>query len=488
MSLKAKLEEIRINKQQVLVVGLGISGIESAKFLNKIGIKVVCVEKSSEASYRQKSKWLGLLQELVDLEISINFGIDGEGLIPFLDQVELAVLSPGVSLESSIVGALNRHAIPVIGELELGIEYSGLPAIVVTGSNGKSTTVSLLKHILKTAGKNAILCGNVGTPVVSQIADEINKEGILVVEASSYQLETCTMLKPKVAVLLNISDNHLERHGTIERYVDAKAKMFALQDKTDFTVLNADDPIVAAQASGLNSQVLKFGIKTSLSDKQAEIDYRPAESIDLVRTTLEYDLSRCKLIGRHNKANIAAAILVCEKFGVSKADMLKAIDSFKTLEHRIEEVANNLDRLIINDTKSTTVASSVAAFRASVEKYPDKKISLLLGGRAKAGSWEPVFKIIKESQQQINQIIFFGEDRNMLAKLCEVQELAFVKAPKVAEALKLALETSNSGDLILFSPGCASFDEFGDFEERGNMFKSYVKAYEAASTKVANNV
>ncbi|MBN8548981.1 MAG: NAD-binding protein, partial [Deltaproteobacteria bacterium] len=250
MNARSTLQHIVAEKLRVLVVGLGISGIETARFLTRCGISTVAVERTDEARFLKTTKFSSALQELRQAGVELHFGVDGEGAAGLFDRVALAILSPGVSLETAMCGALKRHSIPFMSELELGLELFQLPYVVVTGSNGKTTTVTLLHELLRAAGFDSRLCGNVGVPVVADLTKEHvfseppKEKRVLVVEASSYQLETCSSIKPKVAVLLNLSDNHLERHGTLQRYFEAKARAFANQDGNDFAVLNADDAMV----------------------------------------------------------------------------------------------------------------------------------------------------------------------------------------------------------------------------------------------------
>ncbi len=226
-NIRETLEGVRVAGKRILVVGLGISGIESARFLTHRGLRVIVVEKSSEQKFREHSKFTSELLSLQVLGVEVVSGVDGEWVAPHLSQVGLAVLSPGVSLESAIVGALRRHDIPYVAELELGVELHGGRTLVITGSNGKSTTSSLIDHLLKREGGRSYLCGTIGVPVVSH--EDLRYEApagdsLLVVEASSYQLEACAFLKPRVSVVLNISENHLERPGSLERYAAAKER------------------------------------------------------------------------------------------------------------------------------------------------------------------------------------------------------------------------------------------------------------------------
>ncbi len=485
----AQLREIRERKQRVLVIGLGISGIESAKLLARLGIATSTIERDSFENYKAKTKFNDRLAELNDVGVKTVFGIDGEKISDQLNDAGLCVLSPGVSQESAIVGALRRHGIPTIGELELGIELKGLPFVAVTGSNGKSTTVSLMQAIFESDGFDSTLCGNVGTPVVSSLgADALDvtprtERALQVVEVSSYQLESCSVIKPKVACLLNISDNHLERHGSLERYLLCKSKLFENQDASDFAVLNVDDGRVAALAPKLVGQVMYFGRAGANTKGKlgAFFRYEPKTGEDVIEVNLpkrrrEFLVHTTKLHGLHNRYNICTAVLATLLMGASDAAVEKAIQNFLPLEHRQELVANTGRFVIINDSKSTTVAASQAAILSALDTYPNRRLTLMLGGLVKAGSWEPVIKIVEANKSRL-QLILFGKDRNILADHFEERGCRFESCSKLADATKFAIEHLQSDDVLLFTPGAASFDEFKDFEERGRFFKQQVSNY-----------
>jgi UDP-N-acetylmuramoylalanine--D-glutamate ligase len=490
IDMRSRLTALVSKKQKVVVVGLGITGVDTASFLLSLGVTVVCVERTTEAVYKSKSKYFDRVEDLRRRGARVVFGCDGEDAAPHLVEVELAVLSPGVSLESAIAGALKARGIAMVSEFELGIELSRQPAIVVTGSNGKSTTVSLIEAMFKAAGLAARLCGNIGTPVIAGVSKEVvlrdisPPKEVLIVEASSYQLEACSVIKPKVAVLLNLSDNHLERHGTLERYLGAKARVFAQQDSTDYAVLNADDPHARSLIAKMKGRVVLFGADEARlkGHDHARIAFDPAKSSDTLKVALlgvvyEFDLSQTGLLGLHNRYDIAAATLGALLLGVPVEGIQRAIHEFTPLEHRLERVEGVSRAIVVNDSKSTTVAAAVAAIESMREVYPERKLTVMLGGLAKAGSWEPVITTLRRHEAFLKPVICFGQDANIISSHCRAGAIPCHSAKTLAAGVALALEQSTPDDVVLLTPGCASFDEFRDFEERGERFKAVVQTF-----------
>lgn len=482
MDIAAQLKDIRNDPAaRLLIVGLGISGIETAKFCARSGIKFVAIEKQDESAFFKTSKHSEDI-EFIAKKGELHFGIDGERLRDKLENIRLAVLSPGVPLESPVCAVLNRHKIPFISELEMGLALIGAPMIVVTGSNGKSTTVSLIDHILRAAGVESILCGNVGLPVIAVAASLTppnENHRLLVVEASSYQLEICRFLKPKAAALLNISENHLERHGDLNRYLRIKSKVFEKQDSEDFALINADDPRVEAIKGELKGRLLGIGRTEPGAghyERFATIVYSPQSGLDKIVVGEEvYNLKAAKLAGLHNRYNIAATILIASVIGVASEVIQRAIVSFLPLEHRLETCGDLNGVHCINDSKSTTVAASIAAFQTIVSNLTgDSKVTLMLGGLSKAGSWDPLCKVIASQEGRLNPIVCFGKDAGLIANYCKNFGIQHVTAPNVSAGTDAAVSRSKSGDILLFSPGCSSFDEFTDFEERGRVFKNLI--------------
>lgn len=480
MKISEKLRQIQKDQGVVLVVGLGISGIETALFLRRNGVNARCVEREEREQYMSTSRFADRVRDLAAAGAQCLFGIDGEGVLPYLNDVHLAVLSPGVSLTSAICGALQRRDIPIIGEFELGILVAGRPYIGVTGSNGKTTTVTLIHQMLVDGGISSQLCGNVGTPVVAQRQSlETDNEGELVVEASSYQLESCSYLKPTVSVFLNLSDNHLERHGTLARYLEVKRKLVERQDENDVAILNFDDPHVRSLPGRLKAKVLGFG--RDLKGEGARIEFHPKEGIDRIVITSEqlhlkeqiFDCRGIPLRGIHNRYNIAASLLAALSRGVSPASLTETIRSFRGLPHRIEVVKDS-PIVWINDSKSTTAASTAAALDTVLEEYPTSRIQLLIGGLMKVGSWAPPLEKLQRCSERVDQIICFGRDAHLLQDQCNVFSLKSSKAATIEAALGEARGRAREGDVVLVSPGCLSFDQFRNFEERGDFIRSWI--------------
>lgn len=484
MSRRADLASLRDARKKSLVVGLGLSGVASAKFLARWGLSVVACEKQPREQYCAKTSRAEELLELERANVEVCFGIDGEGVAPLLSNVGLAVLSPGVPLNSSIVKVIRGHGIPLVSELELGVELHGGDSIVVTGSNGKSTTATLIDYILRRGGISSHLCGNVGTPVIANpeiLAEEGATRSVLVVEASSYQLEASLTIRPIISVVLNISENHLERHGSLQLYAAAKAQALARQDATDLAILNADDPIVMGMRAGTKASVAVFGARSEHElSQESDVWARVVDPLTITFSSdgveESYSLARGSLMGVHNCYNAAAAIVAARRMGVPAASIQECLDSFLPLEHRLESVPNSGRYLIFNDSKSTTVAATVAAFSTVRERYPGRKLSLMVGGFSKAGSWEPLMAQLRAYRERLLPVICFGKDGPLIAGHCRAAGIECREEPSLALATDKAVAglADNKDSVLLLSPGCASFDEFSDFEHRGREFKSAV--------------
>ena len=482
MALKDLLSEIRRAEKGVLVVGLGSSGLDSARVLSQGGYSVVVAERQSEADFRRNSPVVEEVDKLRAAGVSINFGVDGERVSPMLDQVGLAVLSPGVPLESSVIGTIARFEIPCVSELELGVELQGGRAIVITGSNGKSTTAALLNFILQRGGIPARLYGNRGVSSISGA----ETQAVTVVEASSYQLEACTVLKPTIGILLNISDNHLERHGTIERYATAKSRVFAQQARDDYMIGNCDDPIVMSLTRAGRGELAVFGERSegelaALANDWARLGSGDTISVSLHGMREEYSMCDALMLGRHNRYNAAAVVLAARRMGVDSDSVQRGLLAFSPLEHRLEAIPNNAGFLVFNDSKSTTVAASVAGVQTMLSRYPERPLVLMIGGLSKAGSWKPLLLHLQAHPSRIRPVVCFGKDGPLLSSHCKAAGVPTHTVKNLLAATQYGIDQlrHDPSAILLLTPGCASFDEFSDFEHRGHEFKSYVTALTA---------
>lgn len=500
------LLEIKESGKTVLVVGLGISGLESLKFLARNGIKAIGVDRASPEQFQRSNKFPNEYEEVERCLTPLLFGIDSlssvlnlssvSNLSSVLDKAEiaLAILSPGIPLNSALVEELRSCRVPIISEFELGLELLQRPTIIVTGSNGKSTTVSLIHHILTNSGIESFLCGNVGTPVIAGVPsleaprDGNSSRGWVVAEASSYQLESCQVLKPKIAVFLNITENHLERHGTFENYLAAKVNLFLRMNDEGMAIYPESDPNISRQLSGLSVKKVPIrydgpASRIYLENGESSIGAASIRSgaVNYEQVTVSSSNGDCivqlkdlNLIGGHNRLNAAFAVTAALMAGADARMIEQALRSFSALEHRLRRVPGAKE-LWINDSKSTTVAATVAALNSIVVDYPQHQVTLLVGGQMKIGSWLPLTELINLNFRKIKQLIIFGGDREKIQASLEGVQCDLSLAERVNDAIRLAEPSARAGDVILFSPGALSFDEFRSFGERGEAFERLVR-------------
>lgn len=442
---------MKLEKKRVAVIGLGKSGFAAAKFL----AEKKCFVRVTDAS--QKKEVLENAGYLRGLGIEVETGAHTEN---FLKGAELIVTSPGVPKTSLPLIYAKKNHIRVISEIELAGFFCPGPIIGVTGSNGKTTTSHLIHRLLSAAGKKSVLCGNVGYSFLEAI-QAMDAKTIAVVELSSFQLEDSPSLRPEVAVVLNVSPNHLDRHGTMAAYTKAKEKIFSNQGKVDTLILNHDDARVRAMAKKARSRIIFFSKKTLrsgvfVSKDQILIRHR----IGKVQAPLE--ISGFALEGDHNLENILAAVSTVSLFGVPTSKMRGTLHSFKTLEHRIERLGEIDGVHFINDSKSTTLDST----RAALSAFQGSMI-LIAGGRDKGA---PFAKIENLVAKKVRWAVLYGEAAPTIAgawkKFKHVKRETDFK-----KAVRLALACAQPGDKILLSPMCTSFDQFNSYEHRGETFK-----------------
>lgn len=447
---------MELRGSRVLVVGLGKSGLAAALFLRRRGAEVTVSDRRSADSLARE------IPSLVEAGVAVETG--GHGLLTFRRQ-DLIVLSPGVPLNTPEIEQAQRIGIPVIGELELASRFLNGRILAITGSNGKTTTTSLCGEIFKAAGEKTLVAGNIGLPAIA-VVDESSAESWIVLEVSSFQLETTFSFHPRIAVILNITPDHLDRHGTFENYARIKEKIFANQNQEDALVLNGDDPVVQGVASRANTRVFWFS-RTKMVDQGAflmkgAVVFRPSE---YAAPEPILPVSSIRLKGEHNVENVLAAVCAARVAGISQNAIASAIAAFRPVEHRLEFVATVDGVEYYNDSKATNVDATAKAVRA----FPGN-IHLILGGKDKGSDYSELNPLLRERVKAVYTIGAAAEKisrqvgKSVPLISCETMETAVDRAARAAVA----------GDIVLLAPACSSFDQFENFEHRGRVFKQLV--------------
>lgn len=433
------------------VVGMARSGIGAAKLIQRLGGRALISEIKPASSLH------AAMTELAGTDIEIETGaherIENE-------EFDLVVLSPGVVPPCDLLATWERKGIPVWSELELASRVCEVPWIGVTGSNGKTTTVHLLNGILESAGHHVAMAGNVGNAWSNFLPAAPDQR--FVVEVSSFQLEFAPTVKPNVAVLLNLFENHLDRHGSMEVYAELKSRLFRNQTTDDVAVVNGENEWVMKLAATFPGKVICFGTHSEFdfwSDGEflrCQLDGR--NQVILARKDFP-------LIGRHNELNALAATAAAYNFGVDLGHISQSLKNAKPVEHRIEFVAEKRGVRYVNDSKSTNMIATQTALNAF-----RSDVILLFGGRPKKESFSP---LAARFSNPVKKMIVYGEAVSKVrGELPTNLPIQYTKT--LQEAVALGYKIAREGDTVLLSPGCTSFDQFKDFEERGRMFKSYV--------------
>jgi len=459
---------MELKGKKVLVVGLGKSGLAAALFLRRRGAQVTVSDiRSAEALAKDIP---ALLEE------GINVEAGGHGLLTFRRQ-DLIVVSPGVPLDTPELVQAKGFGRPVIGELELAARFLKGKILAVTGSNGKTTTTSLLGEILEKAEFPTLVGGNIGVPVIALI-EESTDQTWSVLEVSSFQLETTEHFHPAIAVILNITPDHLDRHGTFENYALAKERIFAAQDKDDYVVLNADNLRAAAAAERSNAPVYWFSIEHPVDQGSwvdgGQILFRSAKDAP-VEPVLP--LSGIPLKGDHNVENVLAAVCAARLVGASIEAIRTGVENFKAVEHRLEYVATLNGVEIYNDSKATNVDATAKAIAA----FPGN-IHLILGGKDKNSDYTQLSDLLRARVRAVYTI-------GSAAAKIESQLRGIVSihsCETLDKAVSAIAAAAHPGDIVLLAPACSSFDQFESYEHRGRIFKEL--ANEWRGWKVWQNV
>ena len=459
---------MELSGKKTLVLGAGKSGIAAAKFVAERGGTVALHDKMPVESWSDEAK---------SLKDKFNVGlIDGNLPSWLLDQIDLVIISPGVPTNTIPARYVDRKDGEVIGEVELAYRFLKGRIVGITGSNGKTTTTTLVGELLRNSGIETQVGGNIGTPLLS-LTESSTEKSWTVVELSSFQLETIKEFRANVAIATNVTPNHMDRYDFFSDYAAAKHRLFMNQTAEDVAILNADDEVTASWASGLKAHVSLFSVKKELDEglflRGRDLVCR-SNGKEKILTTRDEIFVR----GLHNVENVLAAFAAGLACGAAPDSMRETVRNFKGVEHRIEFVREIEGVLFYNDSKATSVDATLKALEALSEE-PGKTV-LILGGRGKNAPYAPLVPLIEKI---VRKLVLIGEDAdNIESQLKTHAEI--VRADSMADAVQKSFESAEKGDSVLLAPACASFDMFKTFEHRGTVFKSEVLSLKS---EVENN-
>ena len=438
--------------KKVLVIGAARSGLAGAEFLAKQGNEVVLTDMKQAVQ----------VDNPAELGVSFVWGEqpDVEAIKP-----DYIVMSPGVPLTIPPVKYAKEHGIPVIGELELAYRNCKAPFAAITGTNGKTTTTTLIGELMKKTGRQVFVGGNIGVPIITY-ADKLQEEDIVVAEVSSFQLETVESFCPHLALMINLTPDHLDRHGDMAGYLAAKARIFENQKESDYLVLNYDDEALRELAPQSRGKVIFFSQKHKLEEGV----YLDGSQVMLAlngESLFICNADEIAIKGKHNLENAMGAIVFAYLSGVRAEDIRDVLMTFQGVEHRLEPVRTLNEVLYINDSKGTNPDSTIKA----IEAY-DRPIVIILGGKNKGVPFTELAGLVK---QRVKKAVLVGQAKEELAEALDAADFNdYVRTESFEEAVTKAAELAEPGDIVLLSPACTSWDMFSSFEERGRLFKKLV--------------
>ena len=442
-----------LKNKKVTILGMGISGVGAAKLLHHLGAEVFV------SDIQEISAVYNYSIELNKINIPFETGIHSERIL----DSDLIVVSPGIGQNTDVIQKVLNNDIPIIGELELGSWFTDAPILAVTGSNGKTTTSKLLEAICQTDTVHGVLAGNIGISFSQKVLDDLinpDSKRFFILEISSFQTEFFIHFKPFVSIFLNISPDHLNRHGTINEYLNAKIKLSMNQDENTYVVYNEDDTRIkfTFQNSHINN------IPFSLNPEQSfHFGLNETRIIKKDHKTF-ITLNEISLIGKHNYSNIIAAATTAHLLGIEESQISESIKNFHPIHHRMEHFHTENGVKYINDSKAT----NIDAVKCALDSFTQPVI-LILGGLFKGGHFEELLP----HTGNVNAVIAYGEAQGLINTALRDSVRLFT-SDSLKQAVALSHSIAHPGDIILLSPGCASFDQFKNYEERGNCFKKYV--------------
>ncbi len=440
-----------LNGKRVLVAGAGKTGIATARFLLEKNAQVTVVDSNVNAV---------IPEDLKKSTAKIKTGPHENRI--FTEQ-DLIIISPGIPLTIEPIATAKSKGVEIIGEIELAYLFTETPIIAVTGTNGKTTTTTLLQHIFETSGKKVFTGGNIGTPLIEYVSGDQDADYIIA-EISSFQLETINKFRPYISILLNITEDHLDRYDSFDDYAAAKKNIFANQQRTDFAIINIEDKLAAKMSEDIKANVLFFSTKNEIENGSY---YKDGFHFLKGSEKTRIDEEGVTLQGEHNRENILAAVSAAGICNLSYENITKALHTFIGLPHRMEFVdcINGIN--FFDDSKATNVGACLKSI--SSIKPP---IILIAGGKDKGGSYLP---LINEINKNVQEIILIGEAQNRIRKELKAT-VPITSTITLEKAVTEAFSRAKEGCSILLSPACSSFDMFDSYVHRGNIFKAAIKA------------
>lgn len=447
---------MNLANKNILVLGLGITGISTIKALDKLGANIIISDTKSEEELKD------IIEQVKDIRMKFNLNTDDMDL----KGIELVVKSPGIPPTAKLVKKAMDGHIEVITDIELAYRVSPTNNIItITGTNGKTTTTTLTGEIFKRINPNTYVVGNIGVGILDKIV-EANEEDIFVIEASSFQLEHCKDFRPHVGLILNITPDHLDWHGSYKNYIGAKLKVLENQNSDDYAILNYDDEILRSIKDKLRSKVILFSTRESL-DRGIYIENNNIIIKDEIKKIVLLPCKDLRILGKHNLENALGAIGIAVAMGVDLDIVRDALRSFKGVEHRIEFVANKRGINFYNDSKGTNTDASIKAIEAI-----DAPIILIAGGYDKGSLYE---EFIQRFNGKIKALVLLGETKYKIKDCALANGFTNIfLVEDMSEAVQLSYKLGKKKDNVLLSPACASWGMYNNFEERGKDFKNAI--------------
>ena len=447
---------IKIKGKKVVILGLGLSGIAAASLAAHKEANVFISDQNSSGSL------IDSLEELKALNIKGELGKHSNQIY----EADLWVISPGISQDSEIIAKAKEKNIPIVSEIEFASWFTEAPIIAITGSNGKTTTAHVLEKMVQTDEIHGLLAGNVGIPFSHMVLNDLNKpdaKRVWVLEISSFQLEFIIHFKPFISIFLNITPDHLNRYASMKEYISAKMNMWSNQNKEDFIIYNANDNILVEEIAESTSRKIAFGL-----NYHPEAIFQPNQTkIYNEKHTTLIEMDEILLPGKHNLSNALAASTAAHLIGISNDKICSVLSTFSGVPHRLEKISEINGVIYINDSKAT----NLDAVNVALQSF-SQPVILLLGGVDKGGDFR---SLLPHTHKYLKTVIAFGQAKELIL-LAFGDAVRSTSAMDLNKALTLAQNYSQPGDIILLSPGCASFDQFDSFEHRGDYFRDLVSS------------